>query len=717
MRTLRRFLWRFLKILLALIIVVLTPVASAGVLLGTTLFLPLPAHLPKAPPVNTSEISRVYDINGNQLAIFRQFETSIRVKQEDIPTVLKQAVIAAEDRNFYEHSGVDIRGTTRALWADIRNRAAVQGGSTITQQLVKLTYTGGERSVSRKIREAVLASQLDRQTDKDDILFEYLSIIYLGEGAYGVGAAAETYFRKSVRDLDLSESALLAGLIPAPSRYSPRVNGLQAEAKRRHVLGAMLEEGMISKRAYDEAYARTIWDIQVGLPAGPATIFYPPENTQSTEPFFTDYVLRYLTTRLPGGRDQIFKGGLRIETSLDPALQAAAKGEVGGFLDGTDPDLQMSLVSIEPPTGFVRAFVGGRDWNASQVNFALGRAGGGSGRQTGSSFKPFVLAEAFEQGITPESTWSGAPHTVGNFTVHNYGGSRYGTLTLRNATWSSVNAVYTRLIERVGVEEAMDMARRLGLTSLPAFDPAKYGVSVALGAVDTSPLEMASAYSVFANHGARQEPTPVLRVFDRDGKLILDNTERKAKQVVTAEVADNVTSVLEGVLISGTARGRGLDRPAAGKTGTTQDNKDSWFAGYTPTLSTAVWLGYENKPGTPTRYLRNIKGVGAVTGGTHPARIWQAFMKKALEGVPVTEFTEPAPIREIADDAKRKARGYFDPGDRMYARGSGAGGPYRYDPDPPAVDLPVASTTSTTSTTVKEEDTTTSSSTDITLVE
>ncbi len=689
---------RLLKTLVAMLVVaVLTPIASAGVMLAAFLFLPLPAQLPPREPPNESQISRVYDADGNPIAVFKQFETSIPVEPEDIPAILKAAVIAAEDRAFYDHGGVDLRGTVRALWADLRSGEAVQGGSTITQQLVKNTVTGGERSLQRKVREAILASQLDRQVEKDDILFEYLSVIYLGEGAYGVGAAALTYFDKPVSELTVSESALLAAVIPAPSRYSPRVNPELAEEKRRLVLRAMLEEHVIEQVIYDAALLEPVWLESNGPPPGLATLVKPRETQTSTQPFFTDYVFQYLKSHLPGGEAQIFKGGLKIETTLDPTLQFIAATDVGEFLDGLPADLEMSIVSIEPPTGFVRTFVGGRDYNVSKVNLALGRAGGGSGRQPGSSFKPFVLAEALEQGILPSKTYSGAPHDVCGSVIENYGGARYGTLDLRTATRKSVNTVYTRLIMDVGVDKAMDRARSMGVNSVPPYDGEKYCAGVAIGALDVAPIEMASAYGVFANRGVLQEPTPVTRVTDRDGAVLIDNTGRDGKRVLKEEVADNVTDILRGVLVDGTAAGRGIDRPAAGKTGTTTNNVDSWFIGYTPTLSTSVWLGYRNDlPGQEEpKPLTNIRGVRAVTGGTHPARIWQSYMKAALKGVPVTEFSEPAPIRGIADQAKKRARQGFEPGPRQRPEGGGVGGPYFLDAPMPQADAPTTTSTST----------------------
>jgi penicillin-binding protein 1A len=709
---------RFLSLVAAALLVALTPLSSAAVVLAANLFLPLPANLPERTPPAPSQISRVYDAAGNEIGTFKQFETSIPVLPADIPAVLKQAVVAAEDRSFYSHGGVDVRATLRALVADIRNRSADQGGSTITQQLVKNTVTGGEKTISRKIREAVLASQLDRQMDKEEILSEYLSVIYLGEGAYGVGAAAQTYFRKPVRDITLSEAALLAGIIPAPSRFNPRTDPGTADIRRVHVLGVMLEEGMIDQAQHDAAVAAPVWLAAQGPPPGPATVVWPPETQQSADPYFTDYVRRWLVAHLPGGERQIFEGGLRIETTLDPVAQAAARQQVAEFLDGTEPDLRTSLVAVEPQRGYVRAFVSGRDFATDAVNYALGRTsaggvgGGGSGRQPGSAFKPFVLAQALTAGITPGTTYSGRDHDVSEAchapgtVLENYEGAGYGTIDLRTATIKSVNTVFTRLILDVGVDKAMAMARTLGVTGVRPYDPAVHCASVALGAESVSPLDMASAYGVFAARGLRAEPTPVLRVTDRDGNVVIDNSEPATDRVLDEKVADNVTAILEGVLVSGTASGRGIGRPAAGKTGTTQDNRDAWFVGYTPTLSTAVWIGYENKTLETTKELTGIKGVGRVTGGTHPARIWQAFMRAALADVEITEFTEPAPIEPVPDAKKREARRGFEPGRRKHPSGDLGAVAYVEEPGVPEADPPTTTTTSTTTTTLPTTTTT-----------
>lgn len=649
-----------------------TPVASAGLVLATLIFLPLPATLPEASPTLDSRTTVMVDVDGNVIATFKEFETAIPVEPTDIPQVLKDATVAAEDRGFYRHGGFDIRGTLRALWRDVRSREAAEGGSTITQQYVRLAFeeVGTERTISRKIREAILASQLDRQVDKETILFGYLSNVYFGEGAYGVGAAAQTYFRKNPRDLTLSEAALLVGVVPAPSAYSPRDHPDAAEAKRLIVLDHMLDEGYITQAEHDAAAAQTIALTYTGEPVDCAvrTCIHPPEVEQSSRPWFSDYVQRWLVGKIDGCNSLhdcpvLRRGGLRIETTLDPRMQDAADAAVAAVLDGEDPTLQMALVAVEPPTGFVRAMVGGHDFTFSQVNTALGAEGGGTDRSPGSAFKPFVLAEAFEQGIQPDAVYSSGPHDV-RAICHDdtvYSGSGRGSVTLRQGTWSSLNTVFTRLIVDVGIEQTMDMASRLGV-SMPPFDGGVYCTSVALGAIDVSPLEMASAYGVFANHGTRLPPTPVLRILDGEGKVILDNTAEGARvgeQVISPEVADNVTDVLRGVLTNGTASGRGIGRPAAGKTGTAQANENAWFVGYTPTLSTSVWLGYL----TP-QSLTRIAGVGEVTGGSIPARTWQRFMTEALRDVPITEFAEPAPIPDVRDQALRAERGGFDPGDR-----------------------------------------------------
>ncbi len=637
---------------------------AAGV--AALLYGDLPGTVPEANDRVVAMPSVVTDSAGNPIGTFQEFELTVPIRPDDIPQVLEDAVVAAEDQNFWEHSGVDFEGLARAAAANFREREIVQGGSTITQQLVKNRYLSNERSFGRKLNEAVLAARIERDMSKDEILFEYLDTTYFGSGAYGVGAAAETYFRKPVSELTTSEAAILAGIIPSPSETNPRTDPWAAEERRSEVLRLMEEQGYLTIEERDAALAEQLWFAGLGEPDRPATVYYPPmEADDGPYPFFLDYVRRYLVDRY--GDELVYRGGLRIQTTIDPGLQAEAEAAVAAELEGTAAPLEMALVSIDPGTGHVRALVGGRDWEASQVNLALG---GSLGMQPGSSFKPFVLATAFERGFGPDTvypapgSWS-VPGCAGEqCTVSNYDGSGYGALTLDSATRSSVNTVYAELIFDLGPSAVAETARRLGISTL---DPDReYGVSLALGSAEVSPLDMASAYGVFANHGERVAPTPVLRVVDADGAVLEDNTETAGEQVMNAAVADTVTDVLTGVITSGTGTSAEVGRPAAGKTGTAEEYRAAWFVGYTPQLSTAVWLGYSDEP----RELRDIGGYGVVTGGTLPAHAWATFMAAAHESWPVVEFLEPGPLPVPPGTLS------IEPGARRYAEGlpTGCGG-------------------------------------------
>jgi penicillin-binding protein 1A len=627
--------WRALKrVLRAIVTALAVPPALVGAgtatALATFVFVPLPAILPEERPSHEAKASTVYAIDGTPIGVFRGAEQQVSIKSGDIPDTIRRAVVAAEDRRFFEHRGIDWQAVGRALVADIRAKRIVQGGSTITQQLVKSLYTGGEREWGRKAREALLAIRLERVHDKDAILARYLNTVYLGESTFGVEAASQGYFRKRARDVTLSEAALLAGVIPAPSLYSPRANPELAERRRQGVLDKLERYGMATPEEVAKARQER-------------PVIHPAPKPESRYPFFMDYLRVYLLHVKGYSPELVYQGGLRIQTTLDPRLQAAAEASLARLDKPNDPEA--ALVSLEPQTGFVRALVGGRDWNRSQVNLALGKLGGGSGRQAGSSFKTFVLAEAFEQGIPPTKRYR-APSAIKprgfDKPVHNYGGASYGSADLATATWKSINTVFVQLVVDVGVKETAEMAKRLGVSGID-LDEKLYGV-LAIGTQETSALEMASAYGIFANHGLKVNPTPVVTITGRGGNEIEDNRQPKDERVLDAAVADHVTAVLEGVISKGTARRADIGRPAAGKTGTSQNWENAWFVGYTPTLSTAVWMGHPNA----NIGMANVHGFAHVTGGTLPAMMWHDFMAEALKDVPPLAFAQPGQLPSVA---------------------------------------------------------------------
>ncbi|MFP5320033.1 MAG: transglycosylase domain-containing protein [Acidimicrobiia bacterium] len=633
----------------------------------------LSSDLPKERPSVVSGITRLYDDGGRQIGLLREFDLSIPVEQADIPDVLKQAVVAAEDRRFYSHSGVDDRAVFRALWSNLTGGGYVEGASTLTQQYARLVYLDPAKTLSRKIQEAAIARRLEKEMSKDEILYRYLDRAYLGSGAYGVGAASQTYFRKSVRDLNLSEAALLAGLIRQPSVNDPRTNPSGAEAVRMQVLGQMRDQGRITDAQYSEAATQRLVLVTENFnPDGAATRIHPPLEQQSEYPYFTDYVRRYLVAKY--GDEMVYRGGLKVTTSLNPSLQAKAEAAVKEALSGTSAPLEMAMVSVDPRTGLVRALVGGRDFAKSQVNLALGNCagpvqpkpnepfcvdGGGTGRQPGSAFKPVTLAEALEQGIPVTEVYSGPSSyrfrgcrggDAAGCVVSNVESSGYGALSLRQATAYSVNTVYAQLIEDVGTKETAEMANRLGLTminpegKLPNGE--LYGPSLTLGAAEVSPLDMASAYGAFANRGMLMAASPVVRVEDGNGKVLEEVKAKKAKRVLPEPIADTINDVLSDTVAYGTGTAADIGRPAgtAGKTGTSEDYGDAWFVGYTPELSTSVWMGYADS----RKSLVNIKGHSRVYGGTMAAPTWKAYMESAAPELNLTDFAKPTPPTTVA---------------------------------------------------------------------
>jgi penicillin-binding protein 1A len=722
----------FTSVFLLFVTFVVAPTAAVATVVAGLIFLPLPATLPVPKPPPISEPTTIYDRNGNVIATLVGANQDVPVSESDIPALLKEAVISDEDRNFYRHGGVDLRGTLRALVADLRNKKVVQGGSTITQQYVKLAYTGSQRNVARKVREAILASQLDRQVSKDEILYRYLTLVYFGDGYTGVGAAAQGYFRVDVGQLDASQAATLAGLIPAPSARAPRENLTAAEAGRELVLAKMHDQGYLTDGQYEQAMSERLVLAASGAPPAQTTVVYPVPSTTVAYPDFVDYVTRWLLTRFPPS--MVYGGGLRVQTTLDPKVQDEAYAAVRSTLTGTGAPLEMALAAVEPSTGFVAAIVGGRSFGQgpyADVNLALGgcdpepRApavvevpatcwtgstitGGGSGRQPGSAWKPFVLAAAFEQGIPPTETLPAPgvyvvpgcrPTSAFNCQIHNdEPGAFGGVQTLQQAMANSTNTVYAQLAPIVGCPEVAKTAKAMGIES------AYYSSSVftycqgyALGELDVSPLDMASAYGVFADHGQRADPTPILEIQTASGKTLVDNIHHTpaVTRILPANVADNMTTVLEGVLTGGTGTAAALGRPAAGKTGTTSNYTNAWFVGYTPTLSTAVWMGQANSGSAP---IGRVDGVEPVYGGTLPALTWKQFMLQALTGVAVTPFDVPAPILPLPKALPASTTTTQPPvlaGPPGVVGTTPAGGPYLVPPARPVAPLPVVPTSTT----------------------
>ncbi|SEH20741.1 transglycosylase domain-containing protein [Selenomonas sp. KH1T6] len=577
--------------------------------------------------------SQIYDINGNEIANVHATENRMPVKISQVPKDLQNAFVAVEDNRFYEHMGVDPRGIMRALWSNLRGQSISEGGSTITQQLAKNAYLTQDRTLKRKVQEVFLALQLERQYTKQEILELYLNQIYFGQGAYGVQAAAKTYFGKNVEDLDLNECAMLAGIPKSPNYYSPTSNLQAAEERKSVVLDQMEKYGYINASQASKTKKEEMKLVKA------------TKNTDTNEAsYFIDYVTQKLIDKY--GADAVYKDGLKIYTTIDMDMQRAAEEAMKNLplynKDGNGIEQpQGALVAIDPHNGHVKAMVGGR--GTDQFNRATMAE-----RQPGSAFKPFVFAAALENNFTPNTVINDSPVKVGDWEPQNYDRTFNGKVSLREVARNSLNVPTVKIAQKLGIDKPIYYAQEMGITTF-VLEGAQNdrNLATALGGLTkgVTPLELTSAYGTFANKGIHVEPVVIVKVLDRNGKVI-EQAEERQRSVISENSAAELTSMLQTVIQKGTGTHANIGRPAAGKTGTTNDYHDAWFVGYTPDLVAGVWVGNDNNTS-----LHNM------TGGQTPAEIWKAFMSKALATTPAKNFDGSAAgkddsVGELEDDEK-----------------------------------------------------------------
>ncbi|HBN07782.1 MAG TPA: penicillin-binding protein [Cyanobacteria bacterium UBA8530] len=558
------------------------------------------------------ETTKIFDCRGRLIANVHGEENRIVVPLRDIPQSVQQAVIAIEDERFFHHRGIDPRGIFRALLINLSEGDHFQGGSTLTQQLAKSLFLSPSRTLPRKLADAWLAIQIEHRFNKSQILELYLNQVFWGHNSFGIEAAAQTYFGKSATKLTLPESALLAGLLKGPEMYSPYHNPNLAKRRQKLVLQLMSRQNFISPPEVETAVK--------------TALTYPgQQNHVYRAPYFTSYLLQRLTERF--GADQVMRGGLRVFSTLDLSAQELAEKMLTRMIkDNKHINItQGAMVSIEPKTGYVRTLIGGIDYGTSKFNRITQAL-----RQPGSAFKPFVYLTAFSEGISPSKVVNDAPvsYPAGNgewWTPQNYDHDYYGSISVRRALEKSNNVIAVKLIQQVGVEKVIETAHRLGITS--KLSP---NLSLALGTSEVTPLDLTSAYCVFAADGMRTEPILVTKIEDRAGRIIEIN-KPKPRRVFPEEPLRVLVDCMQGVVTRGTGAAAYFGRPAAGKTGTTSDHRDAWFIGFTPDLCATIWVGNDN----------NSKMVGGTTGGALCAPLWARFMRATLADIPPSSFPRP----------------------------------------------------------------------------
>lgn len=566
--------------------------------------------------------SRVYDDN-NQLIDEFFLEDRKLVRIVEVPQIVTHAFVAAEDSRFYEHRGVDIQSIFRAVLKNFEAGHVIQGGSTITQQVAKMMYLSPEKKYTRKLKEAILAYKIDKYLNKNEILNLYLNQIYLGHGTYGIESAALGYFGKSAKELKLNEAALLAGLPKAPTNYSPFLHYDLAKQRQLYVLTRMMEDGYISKEEMDQAYAAPLK-------------LRPIKPKDKVAAYFVENVRRYVQEKY--GADVLYKEGLSIYTTLDLNAQKYASEAMERGLkeleerEKYEPGLvQGALFCMDVKTGAIRAMVGGRDFNKSEFNRATQ-----SRRQPGSAFKPIIYTAAFDKGMTPATVFVDSPISLpdvsqegGVWKPKNFDEKFMGPITMRTALVLSRNVVTVKILQDIGVDYAVSYAANMGIAS-----PLVHTLSLALGVSGVTLQELVQAYGVLANQGKKVTPYFIKKIVDRTGN-VFEETKVQEEQVIDPRIAYITTHVMQDVVTRGTGTlVRSIGRPVAAKTGTTNDNRDAWFIGATPSLITGVWVGFDQE--------RSLGG--HEVGGKTAAPVWLYFMEKAMQKTPVESFPVPQGI-------------------------------------------------------------------------
>lgn len=585
-------------------------------------FASLQLYLSSQPPIQNLEqfkpniVTKFYSHDGEVIKTFTAYTFS-KIELKDVPEQLKEAIIATEDKNFYHHNGYDVFGLVRSSVQNILARRVVQGASTITQQLARILFLSNEKTFTRKIKELVIASRIEKTISKDQILEMYLNNVYLGSGAYGVEGAARIYFDKHIKDCSLAELALIAGLPQAPSVYSP-FNNLDLAIKRRNqVLTRMYKMRYLTKDEYEQAKKA-----KVVLNKTPQ--FY----TTNKAPYFCDYIMGELQ-KLGFDETEIIHGGYKIVTTLDSKAQVAANEAVVRDLNNwglTGDYKQAAVFSFNPTNGRILVYVGGKDYTKSQYDRVTQAI-----RPPGSAFKPIVYAAALERGISPNDFVEDTPVTIGGWSPHNYGNKYRGKIPVYSALMVSSNVCAARVIQEVGIRSVLQIARMLGIET-----PLEYDYTIALGSNGVKLFEFTRAYGAFANGGYVVQPYGIERVETSRGKIVYQASKPKISHQLSLKSAAEMTAMLKTVIKNGTGAAANIGKPVAGKTGTTDENKDAYFVGYTPDVVTGVWVGSDD----------NTVMNKSIQGGTVPAIIFKDVMRVATEPYGNNDFNYPEVVLE-----------------------------------------------------------------------